>query len=89
MWHISVQKREGKRPPARPRPILEDNINNNLKETRWTWTELIWLRIRNKWQTLMNNVKNHEVPESLGIFLTSSETISFLRTLLYGETEQP
>jgi len=33
IWGISVQKQEGKRPPARPRHTLEDDIKNNPKET--------------------------------------------------------
>jgi hypothetical protein len=32
MRDISVQKQKGKRPPARPRQNLEDDIKNNLKE---------------------------------------------------------
>jgi hypothetical protein len=33
IWDISVEKQEGKRPSARPRHTLEDDIKNNVKET--------------------------------------------------------
>jgi len=35
MWDISVEKQEGKRPPARPRHIrtMEDDTENNFKAT--------------------------------------------------------
>jgi hypothetical protein len=41
-----VGRREGRRPPGRPRHIWEDNIKMDLREVRWgPWTGLIWLRI--------------------------------------------
>jgi hypothetical protein len=82
-----VKKQEGKRPSARPRHTMEDDIKNNLKETWLTWTELLWIRI---WQAaaLINVVKNPVVPESLGIFLTSWETISFSMALLYEKRQR-
>ena len=32
-----VGKREGKRPPGRPRRRWEDNIMMDLQEVRWGW----------------------------------------------------
>jgi hypothetical protein len=40
-----VGKPEGKRPLGRPRRRWVDNIKMDLREIRWEWIGLIWLRI--------------------------------------------
>jgi hypothetical protein len=63
-----VGKPEGKRQPGRPKQRWEDNIKNNLKETRSN--EVNWIHLaqdRNNSWTLANMVMNLLIPEMLGI----------------------
>jgi len=44
----------------------------NLKKVGWgEWTGLMWLRIRDRWQALVNMVMNLQIPQTVGNFLTS------------------
>jgi len=56
--------------------------------SRWegeAWTGLIWLRIRDRWRTVVSAVMNLLVPENARNFWTSWEPVSFSRrTLLHG-----
>jgi len=52
-------KSEGKRPHARPRVKLEDNIKKSLTKLGCgAWTEFVWLRIWDKRRALVNAVMN-------------------------------
>jgi hypothetical protein len=57
-----VGKPEGKRPLARPRYQLQNNIKMDLKETRWEsmdWTNLS--QDTDNWQAVENMVMNVQV----------------------------
>jgi hypothetical protein len=67
-----VGRSEGRRPFGRPRLRCEDDIKMHLEGVGWgvmDWIELAW--DRNKWQALMNVVRNLCVPQNAGNFLTS------------------
>jgi hypothetical protein len=43
-YSVLVGRREGKRPPGRPRRRWENNIKMDLEEVRWeAWTGFVWL----------------------------------------------
>jgi len=57
---------------GRPRSRWKNNIKMNLKKVGWgEWTGLMWLRIRDRWQALVNMVMNLQIPQTVGNFLTS------------------
>jgi len=58
-----VGKPEEKKPLGRPMRRWEDNIKVDLEGVGWgACTGSIWLRIRNRWQALVNAVMNLRVP---------------------------
>ena len=79
-------KREGKRPPGRPRCRWEDNIKMDFQEVGcrgMDWIELA--HDRDSCPAVVNVVMNFRVPQNAGNFLTSCKTFSFSRrTLLHG-----
>jgi hypothetical protein len=57
---------------GRPRSRWKNNIKMNLKKVGWGgWTGLMWLRIRDRWQALVNMVMKLQIPQTVGNFLTS------------------
>ena len=71
-YRVMVGKPGEKRPLGRPGLRWEDNIKMDLQECfGGVWTGLIWLRIRDRWRTLVNAVMNLRVPSYAGNFLTS------------------
>jgi len=62
-YRVLAGKREGKRPPGRPRRRWEDNIKVNLQEVEcgaMDWIELA--QDRDRWRALLNAVMNHQFP---------------------------
>jgi hypothetical protein len=49
---------------GRPRHKWEDNIQLDLKEIWRVWPELIWLRMGDKWEALVNMMTQHHVPQN-------------------------
>ena len=85
VYRVLVGKSEEKRPLGRPRRRWEDNIKMDFQEVGCgsiDWIELA--QYRERWQALVNAVMNLRVPRNVGNFLTSSEPVSFSRTLLNG-----
>ena len=65
---VLVGKPEGKRPLGRPRRRWEDNIKMDLQEVGGgcgDWVELA--QDRDRWQALVNMVRNLRVPKMRGI----------------------
>jgi len=53
-YKISAGKREGKRPPGRPRRRRKDNIRTDLNEKGWEGAE--WMHLvqdRDQWRDLV------------------------------------
>jgi hypothetical protein len=62
-YRILVGKPEGKRPLARPRRRLVDNIKMDLRELGWDGMDWIDLaQDRDYWMALVNTVMNLQVP---------------------------
>jgi hypothetical protein len=58
-----VENPEGKRPLARPRCRLVDNIKMDLREIGWDGMDWIDLaRDRDQWRALVNAIMNLRVP---------------------------
>jgi len=63
VYRVLVEKPEGKRPLGRSRYRWEDNINMDLQEVGYGGMDLIDLaQDRNRWQALVNVVRNLQVP---------------------------
>jgi hypothetical protein len=59
-------------PLGRPRSRWKNNIKMNLKNVGWgNWTGLLWLRIRDRWQALVNLVMKLQIPQTVRNILTS------------------
>ena len=57
---------------GRPRYRWDNNIKMSLQEVGWeSRNVLLWLRIRDRWQALVNVAMNLRVPHTAGNFLTS------------------
>jgi hypothetical protein len=62
-YNILVGRREGRRPPGRPRRRWEDNIKMDHKEIGFGDVDWIqWAQDRDKWWALVNTVMNLRVP---------------------------
>jgi hypothetical protein len=62
VYRVLVGKPEGKRHLGRLRRRWENNIKMDLQEVGCGgWTGLSWLRIRDRWQALVNAVMNLRV----------------------------
>jgi hypothetical protein len=62
-YRILVGKPEGKRPLARPRCRLVDNIKMDLREIEWDGMDLVDVaQDRDQWRTLVNKKMNLRVP---------------------------
>ena len=69
-YEVFVGKPKGKRPLLRPRQKWVDNIKMDLQEVGLAaWNGLVWLRI-DRWQSLVNALRNLQVPYNAGSFLT-------------------
>jgi hypothetical protein len=64
VYRVLVGKPEGKKPLGRPRHRWKDNIKMDLQEVDLAQN-------RDRWQTLVNAVKNLRIPQNVGNFLTS------------------
>jgi hypothetical protein len=65
---VLVGRPEGKRPLGRPKRRWEDNIRMDLREVgerRGDWMKSA--QDRDRWQALVNAVKNFQVPKRRGI----------------------
>jgi hypothetical protein len=72
VYRILVGISEGKRPLERPRHRWENNIKMDLQEVGWEGMDWIDLAPdRDRWQALLNEVMNLQVPLNTGNFLTS------------------
>jgi hypothetical protein len=63
VYRLLVGKPEGKRSLGRPRFRWEDNINMDFQEVGCEGMD--WIRLaqnRDRWQALVNGVKNFRVP---------------------------
>ena len=58
-YRVSVEKRNGKRPFARPKSRWEGNIKMDLQEVE-AWTDLC--HDRDRWRELVNAVMNLRAP---------------------------
>jgi hypothetical protein len=68
-YRIFVCKRDGKRPPGRPRSTREDNIRIDLQEIKWEGFDKINLaQNRDKWRAVVNMVINLWVSIKFGEF---------------------
>ena len=86
VYRVFVGKPEGKRPLGRPRRRWEDNMKTDFQEVGCGGMDRIELaQDSERWQALLNAVKNLRVPLNGGNFLTSCKPVSFsIRTLLHG-----
>jgi hypothetical protein len=86
LYRVLVGKSERKRPLGRPKHRWEDNIKMDLQEVGrggMDWIELA--QDRDRWQALVNEVMNFQVPYNVGNFLISCKPVCFLRrTLFHG-----
>ena len=72
VYRVLVGKPEGKRPLGRPRRRWVDNIRTDLKELGCGYVDWIGLvQDRDRWQVLVNEVMNLQVPQNAEHFLTS------------------
>jgi hypothetical protein len=56
-YRIFVVRPQRKSSPERPERRWEDNIKTKSSVSRmWAWTELVWFRIRNRCQELVNAI---------------------------------
>jgi hypothetical protein len=72
VYRVLVGNPEGKKPLGRPRHRWEDNIRMDFQEVGcgvMDWIELA--QDRERWQALVNVVRNLRVPQNAGSFMTS------------------
>lgn len=71
-FRVLVGKLERKRALARAAHKLEDNVKMELQEIGWQGSN--WLDLthgRDKWQALVNTIKDLRIPLNAGRFLTN------------------
>jgi hypothetical protein len=61
-YRILVGKPEGKRPLGRPRRRWVDNVEMDLREIGWDWTDLV--QDKEQWRALVNRVMKRRVRSS-------------------------
>jgi hypothetical protein len=84
-YRVLVGKPEGKRPLGTPRRRRVDNIRIDLQEVGCGYMDWAGLaQDRDGWRRLVSVVKNYQVPQNAGNFLTSCKPVSFSRTLQHG-----
>jgi hypothetical protein len=71
-YNIFIRKPEGKRQRGRPRRRWEDNIRMDIRETVWEGVDWMHLaQCKGCWWGHVITVKNLQVPQKAGDFLTS------------------
>jgi len=83
VYRVLVGNPEGKKPLGRSRHRWEDNIRMDFQEVGcgvMDWIELV--QDRERWQALVNVVRNLRVPQNAGSFMTSCKQVSFSRRAL-------